>query len=147
LQVDGVVKSSRQIEQAHHQQESTIEEIATHHDCLAAGFREGGTPFVSLWRQFNLNAPCLPRLTQLMLFQSRGEFNLGLLGLGLRMKNNPGSTRESKRCGYPRSRAIDATFRRRRRRWRARRDCLPLAFLVVLGVLNNVNPHSRPEAK
>src|SRR6267378_8368989 len=95
--------------------------------------------------------PCLPRLTQLMLFSvARGGINLGLARAwgGYRMKNNPGSTRESKRWQDIRARAIDATFDADRRRVGERVAIVfRWLFLVVLGVLNNVNPHTDQEAK
>src|SRR5256714_3983927 len=64
------------------------------------------------------------------------------------MKNNPGSTRESKRWQDIRARAIDATFDADRRRVGERVAIVfRWLFLVVLGVLNNVNPHTDQEAK
>src|SRR6267143_1495036 len=95
--------------------------------------------------------PCLPRLTQLMLLSvAGGGINLGLPRAwgGYRMKNNPGSTRESKRWQDIRARAIDATFDADRRRVGERVAIVfRWLFLVVLGVLNNVNPHTDQEAK
>jgi diguanylate cyclase (GGDEF)-like protein len=64
------------------------------------------------------------------------------------MKNNPGRTRESKRWQDIRARAIDATFDADRRRVGERVAIVfRWLFLVVLGVLNNVNPHTDQEAK
>jgi diguanylate cyclase (GGDEF)-like protein len=64
------------------------------------------------------------------------------------MKNNPGSTRESKRWQDIRARALDATFDADRRRVGERVAIVfRWLFLVVLGVLNNVNPHTDQEAK
>src|SRR3977135_3094120 len=95
--------------------------------------------------------PCLPRLTQLMLFSvARGGINLGLARAwgGTAMKTNPGSTRESKRWQDIRARAIDATFDADRRRVGERVAIVfRWLFLVVLGVLNNVNPHTDANAK
>src|ERR1700704_3045220 len=95
--------------------------------------------------------PCLPRLTQLMLFSvAGGGINLGLARAwgGTNMKNNPGRTRESKRWQDIRARAIDATFDADRRRVGERVAIVfRWLFLIVLGVLNNVNPHTEQEAK
>src|SRR5260221_14389567 len=64
------------------------------------------------------------------------------------MKNNPGSTRESKRWQDIRARAIDATFDADRRRGGERVAVVfRWLFLVVLGVLNNVNPHTDANEK
>jgi diguanylate cyclase (GGDEF)-like protein/putative nucleotidyltransferase with HDIG domain len=64
------------------------------------------------------------------------------------MKREPGSTRESKRWLDIRARAIDATFDADRRRVGERVAVVfRWLFLIVLGVLNNVNPHTSTEAK
>src|SRR3982075_1609950 len=64
------------------------------------------------------------------------------------MKREPGSTRESKRWQDIRARAIDATFDADRRRVGERVAVVfRWLFLVVLGVLNNVNPHTDANAK
>src|SRR5258708_12944071 len=63
------------------------------------------------------------------------------------MNNQPGST-PSKRWQDIRARAIDATFDADRRRVGERVAIVfRWLFLVVLGVLNNVNPHTDQEAK
>src|SRR5882672_1730317 len=94
--------------------------------------------------------PCLPRLTQLMLFSVAGErINLGLTRAwgGTAMKKDLG-THESKRWQDIRARAIDATFDADRRRVGERVAVVfRWLFLIVLGVLNNVNPHTNQEAK
>ncbi len=64
------------------------------------------------------------------------------------MQKQPGSTHESKRWQDIRARAIDATFDADRRRVGERVAVVfRWLFLVVLGVLNNVNPHTDQEAK
>jgi small basic protein len=64
------------------------------------------------------------------------------------MKKNPGSTHESKRWQDIRARAIDATFDADRRRVGERVAVVfRWLFLIVLGVLNNVNPHTTQEEK
>jgi diguanylate cyclase (GGDEF)-like protein len=64
------------------------------------------------------------------------------------MKQHPGSTRESKRWQDIRARAIDATFDADRRRVGERVAVVfRWLFLIVLGVLNNVNPNTDQEAK
>lgn len=64
------------------------------------------------------------------------------------MKNDPGSRHESKRWQDIRARAIDATFDADRRRVGERVAVVfRWLFLIVLGVLNNVNPHTTNEEK
>src|SRR6476646_3963635 len=64
------------------------------------------------------------------------------------MKKNPGSAHESKRWQDIRARAIDATFDADRRRVGERVAVVfRWLFLIVLGVLNNVNPHTTQEEK
>jgi diguanylate cyclase (GGDEF)-like protein/putative nucleotidyltransferase with HDIG domain len=64
------------------------------------------------------------------------------------MKKEPGSTRESRRWQDIRALAIDATFDADRRRVGERVAVVfRWLFLIVLGVLNNVNPHTDTEAK
>ncbi|HMJ40257.1 MAG TPA: diguanylate cyclase [Verrucomicrobiae bacterium] len=64
------------------------------------------------------------------------------------MKKDPGSTHEPKRWQDIRARAIDATFDADRRRVGERVAVVfRWLFLIVLGVLNNVNPHTTQEEK
>jgi diguanylate cyclase (GGDEF)-like protein/putative nucleotidyltransferase with HDIG domain len=64
------------------------------------------------------------------------------------MKKEPGSTRDSRRWQDIRALAIDATFDADRRRVGERVAVVfRWLFLVVLGVLNNVNPHTDGQAK
>jgi diguanylate cyclase (GGDEF)-like protein/putative nucleotidyltransferase with HDIG domain len=64
------------------------------------------------------------------------------------MKKEPGSTRETRRWQDIRALAIDATFDADRRRVGERVAVVfRWLFLVVLGVLNNVNPHTDAQAK
>src|SRR6195256_5345275 len=64
------------------------------------------------------------------------------------MRTEPGSSKASRRWQDIRARAIDATFDADRRRVGERVAIVfRWLFLVVLGVLNNVNPHTDQEAK
>src|ERR1700737_4995480 len=64
------------------------------------------------------------------------------------MKKMPGSASESRRWQDIRAQAIDATFDADRRRVGERVAVVfRWLFLIVLGVLNNVNPHTGPNAK
>src|ERR1700682_225161 len=64
------------------------------------------------------------------------------------MKKEPGSTRDSRRCQDIAALAIDATFDADRRRVGERVAVVfRWLFLIVLGVLNNVNPHTDAQAK
>jgi diguanylate cyclase (GGDEF)-like protein len=64
------------------------------------------------------------------------------------MKKEPGSTRDLRRWQDIRALAIDATFDADRRRVGERVAVVfRWLFLVVLGVLNNVNPHTDAQAK
>ncbi len=64
------------------------------------------------------------------------------------MKTEPGGSRESRRWQDVRARAIDATFDADRRRVGERVAVVfRWLFLIVLAVLNNVNPHTSTEAK
>jgi len=64
------------------------------------------------------------------------------------MKKEPGSTHDSRRWQDIRALAIDATFDADRRRVGERVAVVfRWLFLVVLGVLNNVNPHTDAQAK
>src|ERR1700694_639821 len=64
------------------------------------------------------------------------------------MKKMPGSASESRRWQDIRAQAIDATFDADRRRVGERVAVIfRWLFLIVLGVLNNVNPHTGPNDK
>ena len=64
------------------------------------------------------------------------------------MKKEPGSLSEARRWQDLRARAIDATFDADRRRVGERVAVVfRWLFLIVLGVLNNVNPHTGPNDK
>src|ERR1700704_5394059 len=64
------------------------------------------------------------------------------------MRTEPGSSKASRRWQDVRARAIDATFDADRRRVGERVAIVfRWLFLIVLGVLNNVNPHTEQEAK
>src|SRR3984893_19282483 len=64
------------------------------------------------------------------------------------MKKEPGSTHDTRRWQDIRALAIDATFDADRRRVGERVAVVfRWLFLIVLGVLNNVNPHTDAQAK
>src|ERR1700737_2943431 len=64
------------------------------------------------------------------------------------MTKEPGTRRESRRWQDARARAIDATFDADRRRVGERVAVVfRWLFLIVLGLLNNVNPHTDANAK
>src|SRR4030088_1696905 len=64
------------------------------------------------------------------------------------MKKEPGSLSEARRWQDLRAQAIDATFDADRRRVGERVAVVfRWLFLIVLGVLNNVNPHTGPNDK
>jgi hypothetical protein len=64
------------------------------------------------------------------------------------MNTNTNTVRQSRRWQDIRAQAIDATFDADRRRVGERVAVVfRWLFLIVLAVLNNVNPHTGPEAK
>src|ERR1700737_1771263 len=64
------------------------------------------------------------------------------------MKKMPGSVSEARRWEDVRGRGVDATFDADRRRVGERVAVVfRWLFLIVLGVLNNVNPHTDAQAK